>query len=76
MSFVTRVLSILTMLCLDFNADVIFLQECETEFFEEDLKSSMVDYQFHLKLKGEKAKEGEAILFRSDKFKSQLFYSI
>jgi hypothetical protein len=36
----------------------------------------MTDFQFHLKLKGEKAKEGEAILFRSDKFKYDLFYFI
>jgi hypothetical protein len=47
----------------------MFLQECESDFFEEDLKASFPDFNHFFKTKGEKSKEGEAILIRSDRFK-------
>jgi len=54
---------------LDFNSDIMFLQECESDFFEEDLKAAFPDCDHFFKTKGEKTKEGEAILYRSDRFK-------
>ncbi|RNA38549.1 2 -5 -phosphodiesterase 12 [Brachionus plicatilis] len=53
----------------NYNADIIFLQECETEFLDGDLRLAMSDYTAKFKGKGERTKEGEAILFRSDRFK-------
>lgn len=52
----------------DYRADVIFLQECETDFLEEDLKSSMTNYQHLIKTKIG-SKEGSGTLFRKDRFK-------
>ncbi|CAF0767148.1 unnamed protein product [Brachionus calyciflorus] len=54
---------------INYNADIIFLQECETDFLDGDLKFAMADYIAKFKGKGERAKEGEAVLFRSDRFK-------
>ena len=56
------------LLYLDFNSDVIFLQECEKDFFEEDLRANFPDYTHNFRAKGT-TKEGEAILFRSDRFR-------
>jgi mRNA deadenylase 3'-5' endonuclease subunit Ccr4 len=56
---------------IDYNADIIFLQECEIDFFKEDLVNSMPDYDLKFKVKGD-SREGEAILFRSDRFKYNL----
>lgn len=53
---------------LDYNSDIIFLQECEKDFFRDDLLSSLLDYDGRIKLKGD-GPEGEAILFRSDRFR-------
>ena len=45
------------------------MQECESDFFEEDLESSFRD-EFTLKFKSKgESKEGESILFRFDRFK-------
>ena len=54
---------------LDFNSDIMFLQECEKDFFDEDLVTALShEYTLKLALKGD-TREGEAILFRSDRFK-------
>lgn len=34
----------------------------------------MPDYTANFKVKGERTKEGEAILFRSDRFKLELYF--
>lgn len=45
------------------------MQECDSDFFEEDLESSFRgEYTLKFKSKGE-SKEGESILFRFDRFK-------
>ncbi len=44
------------------------MQECESDFIEEDLASCLSDYKYLFKAKGE-TREGEAILFRSDRFR-------
>ena len=55
---------------------MILLQECERSFVEDDLKLKMVDYTVLLKIKGGKGSEGEAILFRNDRFKwIKIFFS-
>jgi hypothetical protein len=46
----------------------MFLQECDKDFFDEDLHSSFLDYDHKFKMKGEN-KEGVATLFRKDRFK-------
>ena len=53
----------------DYNADVVFLQECDEDFFEGDLKTSFDEaYSGFIKIKGD-SREGEAIYFRNDRFK-------
>lgn len=47
----------------------MFLQECDSDFYEEDLKATFqTDYVIKFKSKGE-SKEGECILFRKKRFK-------
>lgn len=60
----------------DYNADVIYLQECEREFFRDDLMASLSDqYEGYMKLKGDtEGHEGEAILFRSDRFRYLMYF--
>ncbi len=54
---------------LDYNSDVIFLQECEKKFFHDDLMGALIqEYDGRIKLKTD-GYEGEAILFRSDRFR-------
>ena len=47
---------------------MIFLQECETDFIEEDLKANMRNYQHLIKPKTG-SKEGSGTMFRTDRFK-------
>lgn len=45
------------------------MQECEKEFFEDDLSAVLSnDYEMKFAVKGE-TREGEAILFRKNRFK-------
>ena len=53
---------------IDYNADIIFLQECDKSF-QEDLSLFMADYKFSFKYKSEHSKQGEAILIRSSRLK-------
>ena len=53
---------------IDYKADIIFLQECESKFLETDLKSSMPNYYSLLKTKVN-SNEGCGTLFRKDRFK-------
>ncbi len=58
----------------DYKSDIIFLQECESDFFEEDLVSSLSnEYTLKFKSKGE-SKEGESILFGKNRFKYFYFF--
>ncbi len=52
----------------DYNADIIFLQECDKDF-QENLQLLMTDYTFTFKYKSEHTKQGEAILIRSKRLK-------
>ncbi len=54
----------------DYNADIVFLQECDETFFENELTCILGSqgYLHFIKLKGD-AREGEAILFRKDRFR-------
>ena len=53
---------------IDYNADIIFLQECDKSF-QEDLNLFMADYTISFKYKSEHTKQGEAILIRSSRLK-------
>ena len=54
---------------VNYKSDVIFLQECDSDFYEEDLLSNLnEEYTLKFKAKGE-SKEGECILFRTNRFK-------
>ncbi len=47
---------------------MIFLQECETDFIEEDLKANMANYH-HLIRPKTGSKEGSGTMFRTDRFR-------
>ena len=57
----------------DFNADILFLQECDEEFFNNGLNNSLLasgySGKFLSKAKESQDGEGEAVLFRSDRFR-------
>jgi len=53
----------------DYNADIIFLQECDEDFFEGDLKTGLgPNFTGFIKVKGD-SREGEATYIRNDRFR-------
>ena len=60
----------------DYKSDVIFLQECDFDFYEIDLKLNMNDeYCLQFKAKSESSRCGECILFRHRLFKYYRYWS-
>jgi mRNA deadenylase 3'-5' endonuclease subunit Ccr4 len=53
----------------NYNADVIFLQECEIEFYNDLVSLLADDYAPYFKIKTKHSREGEAIFIRSSRFK-------
>ena len=64
----TKIFKFYPSLKKDYRSDIIFLQECETDFLEEDLTASMSNYQLMMKTKIG-SKEGCGTLFRKDRFR-------
>ena len=63
---------------LDYHADIICLQECELKMFESFLEPAMRNegYRGLLKLKLGDMPEGEALFFRTSRFKHQIDASV
>ncbi|CAF1219323.1 unnamed protein product [Adineta ricciae] len=55
---------------LGYHADLIFLQECDTRFYERELSTvlKLHGYSGDLKIKSESVQEGEAIFYRNERF--------
>ena len=56
----------------DYNPDILFLQECDEDFFEGDLQTVLASsFRGFIKVKGD-SREGEATYIRKDRFKYTL----
>ncbi|RNA07111.1 2 -5 -phosphodiesterase 12, partial [Brachionus plicatilis] len=53
---------------IGYNADIIFMQECEIHFYN-DLKMCFPDYSLFFKQKSHNINDGGIVMFRSDRFR-------
>ena len=59
-----------------YNADVGFFQECDAEFFFNELKETIKDEYWAEYWPKSGLTEGEAIIFRKNRFKYSLYFLV